>query len=236
MKSARVRIAEFLRHQWKEWRWYVAFLFVVWIPVRSAIADYSPVPSGSMNPTILEGDLVFVNKAAYDLRFPLTLYRLTSWSAPARGDVIVLLSPEDGIRLVKRVIGIPGDTIELHANRLKINGREIDYAPPAKDYRAIVPEDVRPWGVFAEEDLLGAVHAVMAQPRYANPNRDFASITIPDGHYFVMGDNRDNSHDSRAFGFVDRKLILGKAEGIIASWDIKDDYLPRTERFFTRLR
>jgi len=236
MKPSRASRAEFLRRQWREWRWYAAFVFLVWIPVRSAVADYNPVPSGSMNPTILEGDVVFVNKAAYDLRVPLTLHRVASWADPERGDIVVLLSPADGIRLVKRIIGIPGDTIKLHANRLTINGSELEYTPAVKDYRAIVPTSVRPWGVFAEEDLLGVEHAVMAQPRYANPTRDFAAITVPEGCYFVMGDNRDNSQDSRAFGFVDRRLILGKAESIIASWDIRDDFLPRTERFFTRLR
>lgn len=236
MRITRVQIAVFLRRQWKQWRWYVAFLFLVWIPVRSAIADYNPVPSGSMNPTILEGDVVFVNKAAYDLRVPLTLHRITSWADPARGDIVVLLSPADGLRLVKRVIGLPGDTIELRDNRLTINGKAVDYSPPTVDYAAIVIEEIPTWAAFAEEELAEADHAVMALPRLPGPRRDFGPQTIPAGHYFVMGDNRDNSLDSRSFGSVERRLILGKVEGVIVSWDIVDDYLPRTERFFSGLR
>jgi len=111
MKTEKIR--KFVQRLWKEWRITVLFIVFVVIPVKSSLADWNWVPTGSMNPTILEGDLIYVNKVAYDLRFPLTDYRLARWSDPERGDIVICFSPEDGTRLVKRVVGLPGETVEM---------------------------------------------------------------------------------------------------------------------------
>src|SRR5271168_4257282 len=113
------------RERWKNvWREAKSLLMLILIltAVRSAIADWNDVPTGSMNPTIVEGDRVFVNKLAYDLKVPFTTWHLAQWSNPKRGDIAVFFSPADGIRLVKRVIGLPGDAVEMIDDRLLING------------------------------------------------------------------------------------------------------------------
>src|SRR3954451_6678207 len=107
---------------WTEWMKPLVIVAAFVLPFKSAIADWNWVPSGSMKPTILEGDLVFVNKLAYDLKAPFTLWRFTEWSDPKPGDIVVFFSPYDGTRLVKRVIAKPGDTVELRNEALIVNG------------------------------------------------------------------------------------------------------------------
>lgn len=225
-----------LGRQWREWRWYLFFFCFVWVPLRSAVIDYSPVPTGSMNPTILEGDVVWVNKLAYGLRVPLTQHYVTRWAEPARGDIVVVLSPKDGTRLVKRVVGVPGDTLALQDNHLVLNGRTVDYEPTAENYGAMISRRLQPHAFFAEEDLAGMEHPVMGLRGASATARNFPEVTVPPGGYFLMGDSRDNSRDSREFGFATRDAILGKAEGILVSLDLNDTYLPRTDRFFDALR
>ena len=226
----------FLRRQWREWRYFILFFGFVVVPVRSAVIDYSPVPTGSMNPTILEGDVVWINKLAYSLRIPLTTVHLSQWSEPARGDIVVVLSPEDGTRLVKRVVGVPGDTIALHQNRLVLNGTPLDYQPAAADYGATIAQNLRPHAAFAEEQLGPVSHAVMGLNLRAAGHREMEQVTVPKDRYFLMGDSRDNSHDSRVYGFARREDVLGKAEGVLVSLDLNDTYLPRWNRFFSALR
>ncbi|MDQ8202489.1 signal peptidase I [Pelagicoccus sp. SDUM812003] len=225
-----------LHRHWREWRGAIAFILFVVIPIKSSFADWNWVPSGSMNPTILEGDLVFVNKLAYDLRVPLTLKRLDRWADPQRGDIVVLFSPEDETRLVKRVIGVPGDEIEMRQNRLLLNGRSIAYAPLSDPAIHSMPEPLKSRSAFAQEQLPDRAHAVMATPELPARARSFSKIVVPEGKYFIMGDNRDNSHDSRAFGFADRESIIGEARAVLLSFDILDKYQPRFERFFTALQ
>jgi len=203
------KLKKFLHRLWKEWRIPLFFIVFVVIPVKSSLADWNWVPTGSMNPTILEGDLIFVNKIAYDLRIPLTMHRLAKWSDPERGDIVICFSPEDGIRLVKRVIGLPGDTIEMGKRTVKC--------------------------VLAIEDLDGVAHSVMSIPSI-NAMRSFRPVTVPRGSYYVLGDNRDSSRDSRYFGFVERESIVGQAKGVIGSFDITDKYQPRFKRFFESLK
>src|SRR5277367_1856550 len=120
------------RERWKNlWRETksLALTIIILTAVRSAIADWNDVPTGSMNPTIVQGDRVFVNKLAYDLKVPFTTWHLAQWGDPKRGDIVVFFSPVDGTRLVKRVIGLPGDKIEMVNDRLLINGRTADYEP-----------------------------------------------------------------------------------------------------------
>jgi len=216
---------------WREWRSTVLVFGLVIVPLKSVLADLNWVPTGSMNPTILEGDLVYVDKAAYDLRLPLTLKRLAKWDDPERGDVVVFFSPADEIRMVKRVIGLPGDTLEMRNNVLVINGQVLDYGVLSSEQsRGLAPQ----WqerARFAEEDLDGRKHAVMALAGVHGPQRSFSPIKIPEGSYFMMGDNRDNSEDSRFYGFVEREQIVGEAKRVLVSFDLNNWLKPRLSRF-----
>jgi signal peptidase I len=217
---------------WKSWWFSILVAVLVATSFKSAIADWNVVPTGSMLPTIVEGDRIFINKLAYDLKIPYTTRHLLTWANPERGDIVVLYSPVDNTRLVKRVIGLPGETLAMHNNRLYINGRETGYALPAN-----LPINANTRQVPAytlREELPGRHHPVRITPGSYAP-RSFAPLTIPEGHYFVMGDNRDNSADSRYFGFVRRERIVGEALAVVISLDIFNWYKPRWERSFTRL-
>ena len=223
------------RRVWREWRGFVLFIIVMLL-FRSAIADWNQVPTSSMIPSILIGDRIVVDKLAYDLRIPFTLERVARWADPERSDIITFEAPETGKLLVKRVIAIPGDEVQMIDNRLVINGEIADYAP-------ITPADLPPAVTPAlynnevlQETLLGTSRTVMLG-RWRNPEikASFGPIAVPDDHYWVMGDNRDNSKDSREIGFVHRDTILGKANSIAFSLDYENYYLPRGERFFSDL-
>ena len=208
-----------------EVRVFLAMLLVV-SSLRSALADWNDVPTGSMKPTIEEGDRVVVNKLAYDLKVPFTTIELLKWGDPKRGDIVVLFSPADGTRLVKRVVGVPGDRIEMRENQLFVNGR-------AAQWREIGLQDDSEQGssVLVEENLAGLTHEVMFTPQIPAV-RSFGAVTVPPGRYFVMGDNRDNSNDSRFIGLIDRRSIVGKATAVAFSFDRSRHFAPRFNRFF----
>ncbi|MHC4458807.1 MAG: signal peptidase I [Planctomycetota bacterium] len=226
---------KFICSTWKKYRLTIFFIVFVVIPVKSSLADWNWVPTGSMNPTILEGDLIYVDKIAYDLRFPLTLHRLKKWSDPERGDIIICFSPDDGTRLVKRVIAVPTDTIEMKNNTLLLNGQPLTYTEIDAKYTEYLSSKLKNRSILATENLDGFTHPVMSTP-LIRAIRSFPPVTIPQDCYFVMGDNRDISRDSRTFGFVKRKVIVGKAKAVLASFDITDRYQPRLKRFFTPLK
>jgi len=218
-----------LKVLWREWIKPLGVLFIIVAPLKSAVVDWNWVPTGSMKPTILEGDLVLVNKLAYDLKVPFTTTHLSKWADPARGDIAVCFSPADGTRLVKRVIGLPGDSIELKNEVLLVNGTPQRYSlRDSTPFMRDVFEDKQP--VIAVEHLGTADHLVMALPGRA-ALRTFGPITVPSGHYFMMGDSRDNSADSRFFGTVPRQQIVGRASTVMASFDLKRYLLPRFGRF-----
>ena len=226
---------KFLRILWKDWIRPLILPFVLISAAKSAFADVEYVPSGSMNPTILEGDLVIVNKLAYDLKVPFTTVHVAQWKNPAAGDIIVCFEPGDGTRLVKRVVGLPGDTVELRNDRLFVNGTQMPYSPLSANAVRDMAASLRASAIFASESLQGHAHAVMALPAiYAL--RTFGPFHVPAGHYFVMGDNRDNSKDSRYFGFVPRGQIVGEAEAVLASGDQAHYFRPRFDRFFSKLQ
>jgi signal peptidase I len=231
----KTRVIQFIRRTWKEWWKTLAVIVFIIIPLKSSIADWNWVPSGSMNPTILEGDLVYVNKLAYDLRFPLTFYRLAKWSQPQRGDIVICFSPEDKTRLVKRVIGLPGDTIEMRENVLFVNGEALKYSKTDIDYADRLQAALRKSSVFATEDLVGYKHTVMSVPA-VKAKRSFGPVTAPQNSFFVMGDNRDLSRDSRSFGFVNSNAIIGRATRVIVSFDKTEWYQPRLKRTFAPLK
>lgn len=196
---------------------------------RTAIADWNPIPSGSMRPTLLEGDVVLINRLAYDAKLPLTDISVAHLGDPARSDVVTFNSPKDGIRLIKRVIGLPGDTVELRDGALTINGEAARY-----DITGVVSEPIGEGhevdAVRATETMAGTRRTIQYLPQVQRL-RNFAPLTIPPGQYLMLGDNRDNSADSRVIGLVPRHLLVGKAHHILVSADILGNWLPRLERF-----
>ena len=205
------------------------------VPLRAAVADWNDIPSGSMRPTLLEGDRIFVNKLAYGLRVPLTKVWLTRWEEPRRGDVVTFASPADGIRLVKRIVGLPGDRIAMNGNRLTINGRELVYenlSAASQDFRPAFHPQARQ---LRTEYLGDGSHSVTLTPALAGRTDSFPEFTVPDGRYFFLGDNRDRSHDSRFIGSVELDEIDGRVSYIALSVDPEHDYRPRFERWFKPL-
>ena len=214
---------------WKGWGYSIVVALILATSFKSAIADWNIVPTGSMKPTIVEGDRIFVNKLAYDLKIPYTRWHIAEWSDPQRGEIVVFYSPADNKRLVKRVVGLPGDTIAMLNNKLFINGKSLKYEPIIAQSNDKISDHN-----YFMENLTGRKHSVMISP-YHPSLRSFGPVTVPEDSYFMMGDNRDNSADSRYFGFVERNRIVGQATAIVASFDINNKYMPRWERFFTNL-
>ena len=169
-----------------------------------------------------------------DLKVPFTTWHLAEWSNPRRGDIVVFYSPADGKRLVKRVIGLPGDTLAMQDNQLVVNGRPVAYEQLAQSIIDEITAARQPQHQFAAELLGDRKHPVMVTPQLPAP-RSFAPVTVPADAYFMMGDNRDNSFDSRFYGFVPRKQILGRATAVALSFDPERYYLPRWHRWFTAL-
>jgi signal peptidase I len=219
---------------WREWMKPVLVILIITSAFRSAMADWNDVPTGSMKPTIMEGDRIFINKLAYDLKIPFTTIRIVQWGDPKRGDIVVLYSPADNKRLVKRVVGLPGDMIQMDNDEIRINGKPIDYEPLDSRISSEIPSQEQPYHAFFAEDLGSHKHPVMITPLNLTV-RSFGPVRVPEQHYFVMGDNRDNSFDSRYFGPVERKRIVGEAVAVVASVNPGDHYFPRWHRFFTRL-
>lgn len=172
--------------------------------IRSFVVQAFKIPSGSMLPTLQIGDHILVNKFLYGLRLPYPFEsNLIEWKQPKRGDVIVFVYPKDPSKdFIKRVIGEPGDTVEIRHKQVFINGKKMD----------------DPHASFADEDR-----------EIPGPRDNFGPITVPPHHLFVMGDNRDRSHDGRFWGFVDIDEVKGKAFLIYWSWDGQDRWV-RWER------
>jgi len=166
-----------LLRAWREYRGFAVFI-VLMVIFRSALADWNVVPTGSMKPTIVEGDRILVNKLAYDFKIPLTHISLHKFADPGRGDIVVFDSRAADTRLVKRVIGLPGDTVSVSNGTVVLNGRELheNYVPAEyRDHISMLP------------------------------------VRIPKDQYFVLGDHRSSSNDSRMWGLVPRSYIYGKA-------------------------
>lgn len=208
---------------WKENRAFLLFMVLMFV-FRSSFADWNSVPTGSMNPTIVEGDRILVNKLAYDVRIPFTHISLYQTGNPARGDIIVFDSQVAAKRLVKRVIGIPGDIVELRHNILFLNGQRLAY----QDLSSTRFSSDR------SEHLPGAEHLVRVS-RYVSALSSFGAVTVPAGYYLALGDNRDNSADSRVIGLVPRAEIVGRSRHVVLSFDYENFYVPRSGRFFRSL-
>ena len=226
-----------LRHTLRDNRGFILFLFSFAL-LRTAVADWNPIPSGSMRPTLLEGDVVLVNRLAYDLKLPLTDVVLLPLGTPQRGDVVTLSSPAGGTRLIKRIVGLPGDRVAMQADVLILNGQPLGYSSRRTHGESVAPGWVVD-AVRATEDLAGQPHTVQFLPTL-RARRDFAEITVPAGQYFVLGDNRDNSEDSRFIGTVPREKLIGRAHHILvaADWLGEDGWrmAPRFGRWVTAIR
>jgi len=222
------------REWWREYRGTAMFLFCM-LMFRSAWADWVSVPTGSMNPTIIEGDRVLVDKHVYGVRIPWTLVRLTDGRDPQRGEIVVFDSPANGISLVKRVVGVPGDTIALDDAGLVINGEHARYelGDVARLRELLAQTQAHRPMVFKEEGVL-PTHDILRMP-FGSPHDTMASVVVPEGTYFMLGDNRDNSADSRYIGFVPRRNIVGRASQVVMSFNPENHYIPRGDRFFQPL-
>ena len=228
-------MAETISWSWRRLRSSVlvqfAFFFLLVLASRSAIADWNYVPSGSMKPTLLEGDLIFVNRLAYDLKVPFTQLRVARWGVPQRGDIVIAESPETGERIVKRVVAVAGDRVELAGQTLLVNGVQPQFQPCPDSIAGQLSDRDRASHGTALEVLLGHTRPVMYGAAAAVLPTS-GTLVVPDGQYFLMGDHRNNSRDSRFYGTVSGAAILGRVTGVIGSIDITDDYQPRWQRFF----
>jgi signal peptidase I len=219
---------------WREWRTFIVFV-VVLLLFRSAVADWNQIPSGSMKPNLLDGDRILVDKLAYDLRVPFTLLRIAAWSDPQRGDIVTFVSPHDERLLVKRVVGLPGDQVEMRNNRLFVNNEPARYERLGDSEAAqLALTDAQRYELLRER-VSGTNHIVMLWPdrEYDAPGRaSFGPVTVPPKQYLMLGDNRDDSADYRVIGFVDRARVLGRTRRVAFSIDYDNYWLPRPHRFF----
>jgi signal peptidase I len=183
----------------------IAIAILLALVIRTLIVQAFTIPSGSMMDTLLVGDYILVNKFLYGPELPLTDYRLPSLRQPHRGDIIVFKYPQDEKRdFIKRIVGIPGDTVQVRGQQVFINGRPLDESYVRRSQSAL--------GQTGSPSFCGYAYA--CEP-----------LVVPTDSYFVMGDNRDNSQDSRYWGFVKRDKIKGKAFLIYWSWDSERNWL-----------
>jgi len=202
---------------WREYRGFALFILLM-IVFRSALADWNTVPTGSMKPTIVEGDRIFVNKLAYDLKIPLTSISVHEFADPKRGDIVVFDSKAADTRLVKRVVGLPGDVVEMRDNRLVINGIAARYSGFAR------LDETTSAAIETYPDMSHRIELMRAGVARL---RSFGPVRVPEGSYLVLGDNRDNSADSRVYGFIPRQEIVGHATRIVLSLDYDHYFMPR---------
>ncbi len=186
--------------------------------IRSFIVEPFRIPSGSMLPTLHIGDFILVNKFAYGVRLPVTHTRILETGSPERGDVMVFRYPKNPeVDYIKRVIGLPGDTIGYFDKTVYVNGEPVTMTAGPRDgsLEESVPANV----VLLHEQLGDVTHDIFHDPRGRQFEKEFV---VPEGEYFMMGDNRDHSNDSRYWGTVPEENLVGKAFRIWMSWDRKD--------------
>lgn len=207
-------------------------IFLIVLVIRSAIIEPFRIPSGSMMPTLLIGDFILVNKFSYGIRLPVINKKIIDIGEPEKGDVVVFRYPKDeSVDYIKRVVAVPGDTLNYKNKTLIINGK------PQKQVQLGIYNGTgsgeNMTGTIESVEVIGNVeHSILVNQLYPDfpPGCQMLSsgtITVPDGYYFVMGDNRDNSNDSRCWGYVPEQNLAGKAFGIWMSWDSnRDGFLP----------
>jgi signal peptidase I len=198
-------------------------VLLIVLVIRSFVFEPFRIPSGSMMPTLLQGDFIFVKKFSYGLRLPVTETKILETGAPERGDVVVFRLPQEpSINYIKRVVGLPGDTIVYEDHRLTINGElvELERSP-----------DATPAEPVYVEHLDHRIHEILITNSYSVKDGIY---TVPEGHYFVMGDNRDNSKDSRFIEAIPESHLVGEA---VRVWMHMDGLSwPRWDRIGTKIQ
>lgn len=219
----------------KEWVLTLGIAFLVAFFFRTTIASPRHIPTGSMIPTIKIGEFIFVSMFAYDWHIPFTRKSLSKRSEPERGDIVVFEYPLDASKdYIKRVIGVPGDSIEVRNKRVILNGRPLELE--AVDGKNILEDLDKKYPLDSlqlyKETNGDKTYYVMLMDEAYRPSRDFGPVSVPADSYFVMGDNRDDSQDSRYWGFMPRKNLLGKGSFTWFSFD--KDHFPfiRFDRLF----
>src|SRR5690554_834372 len=205
-----IRLSQIQHEPWliRETKSFLPIILVVLV-VRSFIVEPFQIPSSSMEPSLDVGDFILVNKFTYGIRLPVTNTKVITVNQPQRGEVMVFFPPNDARYFIKRVIGLPGDYIEYRDKVLYINGEQQHLQPV--EQTALNFE----WRELFEENLDGVKHAIYNDPHRQAQN---AAFVVRPGHYFMMGDNRDNSSDSRVWGQVPEENIVGKAFLIWMHW------------------
>ena len=212
-------------------REYAGILLVIFL-VRNFLAQHYQVPTGSLEPTVRPGDFILVNQYAYGWHLPVVNTKLLSYGDPQRGDIVVFRYPPDPYKLiyVKRCVGVPGDHVVYKDKRLTINGEEVKQIYLGPD-TANFSDTIDGWLSRRKELFPGATHDILVRDGDYDYEKDFVDFVVPEGNYFMMGDNRDNSLDSRFWGPVDERYIVGKATMILLSWDWGvRSYFPNFER------
>lgn len=196
-------------------RSFILFI-ILYLFFRTAYADWSPVPSGSMEPTIFPGDYLWIDKTSYGPTVPFLNKQLVTWGRPVRGDIITFVPPHADDLYVKRVIAIPGDIVRIEGVKIYVNGKALEQHLTEITDSAIIGKEI----------IMGKDYAFKL-----SRNRKIAyighSIKIPEGKYFVMGDHRNNSSDSRYWGLVDQENVMGKVTSIALSFSRKRDLAKR---------
>ena len=192
-------------------------VFLIVLLLRSFLIEPFRIPSGSMMPTLLVGDFILVNKFVYGIRLPVSDQKIFAVSNPERGDVVVFRYPLDpSTPFIKRFVGLPGDRIAYYNKVLYINGQQADQRIVGTYTGHGAGENMT--GASLRQETLGDIaHPILVQTGY--PSTD-GKLVVPEGHYFVLGDNRDNSRDSRYWGTVPDELLIGKAFVIWMNWDL----------------
>ncbi len=225
LKSGRERAAEADNKQGVEVPWPVEYarsffpVFLIVLVLRSFLFEPFRIPSASMMPTLLIGDFILVNKYEYGIRLPVIHTKVVGNDTPDRGDIVVFRYPEDpSIPYIKRVIGVPGDHVVYRDKTLFINGEEMSQERLGTYYGS-GSGFIRNGLSMRQEHLDDVTHRILVEPRA--PAADLEA-TVPADHYFVLGDNRDNSRDSRYWGFVPDENLVGRAVMIWMNWDLKN--------------
>ncbi len=198
-------------------------VLLVVLVLRSFIVEPFQIPSGSMIPTLKIGDFILVNKFAYGLRLPVTGTKVLALGEPQRGDVMVFFPPNDKRYFIKRVVGLAGDEIRVINNVLFVNGEKmpqstLDRAEPYFVDKSITERNSPSNAQVMMENLAGVDHLIRKHQTPGRLGRNFTTI-VPEGHYFMVGDNRDNSSDSRVWGAVPEKNVVGKAFAVWMHWE-----------------
>lgn len=187
----------------------IGFAIIMAIIIKTSIVEAYKIPSQSMEDTLLVGDFLLANKFVYGARLPLVDWRLPGYSDPEPGDVVIFIFPKDGVtKYIKRCVAVPGDRVEIKNKVLYVNGEEFK-----------MPE----YGKFIDTNELGEQVVQPRKPGGLDSRDNFGPYVVPPNYYFMMGDNRDNSYDSRFWGVVHRDLVLGEALLIHWSWN-EDEY------------